>query len=100
MGVSENPSADEPEGAAEEPAPNAPAPKKRFEQAQGWIGTLVGVVALGLSIYNLLALQQEPAVEPSPPQMIPIASDLRLVPVVAQAPASRERFSDSVMWKR
>ncbi|MFJ8213033.1 hypothetical protein [Streptomyces sp. NPDC096033] len=73
MGVSENPSADEPEGAAGEPPPDAPAPKKRFEQAQGWIGTLVGVVALGLSIYNLLALQQEPAVEVALPHIIRIA---------------------------
>ncbi len=73
MGVSGNPSTGGPEGTAEEPASDPPPRKKRYELAQAWIGTLVGVVALGLSIYNLLAAQQEPAVEVALPHIVRIA---------------------------
>ncbi|POX60918.1 hypothetical protein C3492_24855 [Streptomyces sp. Ru62] len=66
---------------AGEPPDNAPArpdldesgPKKRFEQANAWIGTLVGVVALGLSVHNLLALQREPAVDVALPHIVRVA---------------------------
>ncbi|MFK0252633.1 hypothetical protein [Streptomyces sp. NPDC090445] len=73
MGFTGNPSAGEPEDAAEEPAPDAPGSKRRYEQAQAWIGTLVGVVALGLSVYNLLALQREPTVDVALPHITRIA---------------------------
>ncbi|MFJ3927080.1 hypothetical protein [Streptomyces sp. NPDC090022] len=73
MALSENPSASEPEGATERNAPGRSSSKKRYEQAQAWIGTLVGVVALGLSIYNLLALQREPAVDVALPHIVRIA---------------------------
>ncbi|MFI8391583.1 hypothetical protein [Streptomyces sp. NPDC085540] len=73
MGVSGDPSAGEPEDTAEEPAPDASTGMKRYEQVQAWIGTLVGVAALGLSIYNWRALQEEPAVDVALPHVTRIA---------------------------
>ncbi|MGW7255371.1 hypothetical protein [Streptomyces sp. NPDC054834] len=47
--------------------------RRRFEPAQAWMGTLVGVAAFGLSVYNLLALRQEPVVDVSLPHIARIA---------------------------
>ncbi|MFE3635201.1 hypothetical protein [Streptomyces sp. NPDC059168] len=52
----------------------ASSPKKQwYEQAHVWIGTLVGVAALGLSIHNLLALRREPSVDVALPHIARIA---------------------------
>ncbi|MFJ4776956.1 hypothetical protein [Streptomyces sp. NPDC088762] len=73
MAFNGSPTPGEPAGATEGPASAEPTPKKRYEVAQAWVSTLVGVVALGLSVYNLLALQREPAVDVSLPHITRIA---------------------------
>ncbi|WP_367136845.1 MULTISPECIES: hypothetical protein [Streptomyces] len=72
MAFSKSPSGGSPKDTPQ-PPPAEPTPKKRYEQAQAWVATLAGVLALGLSIYNLLALQREPSVDVALPHITRVA---------------------------
>ncbi|MGK5729454.1 hypothetical protein [Streptomyces sp. URMC 124] len=74
MAFSKIPSGDRPGDAPPPGTPTAEAsPKRRYEQAHAWAGTLAGVVALGLSVYNLVALQREPSVDVALPHIARVA---------------------------
>ncbi|MEU1820323.1 hypothetical protein ABZ543_34870 [Streptomyces roseifaciens] len=79
MPFSKTPSGDRPDdvprpGVTAETSPSSPPSlKRRYEQAHAWAGTLAGVVALGLSIHNFVALQREPSVDVALPHIARVA---------------------------
>ncbi|GGY07839.1 hypothetical protein [Streptomyces hiroshimensis] len=73
MAFSKIPSGDHPEDASQPDTVAEARPRRRHEQAHAWAATLAGVVALALSIYNLVALQREPAVDVALPHITRVA---------------------------
>ncbi|MFD3473139.1 hypothetical protein ACFWWM_43895 [Streptomyces sp. NPDC058682] len=68
----ESSAGDEPHDSAQRDAPR-PRSRSRYELAHSWTASVVGVLALGLSIYNLVMARQEPDVDVALPHVVRVA---------------------------